>query len=142
MPLSAANEHNTSTMSAMNGNGAKSEKEQAREKEHSNSIRSVCVRLNERVQAFLEEETEDELLKKVQAQTRVALGVISAALEKYRCAYLPTSISERKLIGTVLRRYRYHIMAAKTAFACSYSSLQHWRHTPAPYHNSYRACIL
>ena len=48
------------------------------------SIRDVCLSLNERVQAFLEEEPEDELVRKVQAQTRVALGVITTALEKYR----------------------------------------------------------
>lgn len=72
-------------MSTMSANGARSEKEQAQQDEE-NSIRPVCERLNERVQTFLREETQDELLKKVQSQTRVALGVITSALERYRCA--------------------------------------------------------
>ena len=48
------------------------------------TIRPLCARLNARIEVFLEEELEDEVLKHVQSQTRVALGVITTALEKYR----------------------------------------------------------
>lgn len=55
---------------------------------HSRSISSICARLDARVNAFLETEAPTPLLKAVQEQTRVALGVISTALERYRYGVL------------------------------------------------------
>lgn len=53
------------------------------------SILPLCAKLAARVNAFLETEAETPLLKAVQEQTRVALGVISTALDRYR--YFPPS---------------------------------------------------
>lgn len=57
------------------------------------SILPVCAVLAERMFDFLETEAETEILRAVQAQTRIALGVIEEALEKYRlvCCVLPIS---------------------------------------------------
>lgn len=48
------------------------------------TILPVCAALAAKVNAFLEAEAETPLLKAVQEQTRVALGVISKTLERYR----------------------------------------------------------
>jgi FAD synthetase len=55
---------------------------------HSPSIAPICALLAARVNAFLETEAPTPLLKAVQEQTRVALGVISTALERYRYGLL------------------------------------------------------
>ncbi|TVY51437.1 putative FAD synthase [Lachnellula cervina] len=47
------------------------------------TILPICQDIAGRVNAFLDSEPETPLLRQVQAQTRVALGVISAALERY-----------------------------------------------------------
>lgn len=47
------------------------------------SIRPLCARLAARLDAFLAAEPETEMLRGVQEQTRTALGVVTAALEKY-----------------------------------------------------------
>jgi len=54
------------------------------------SIAPICHALLARVTTFLETEAATPLLKAVQEQTRIALGVIDTALEKYR--YFPCSI--------------------------------------------------
>ncbi|TVY39137.1 putative FAD synthase, partial [Lachnellula subtilissima] len=43
----------------------------------------ICQDIARRLNAFLDSEPETPLLRQVQAQTRVALGVISTALERY-----------------------------------------------------------
>lgn len=48
------------------------------------TILPICAEIAGRVNAFLESEQETPLLKQVQEQTRVALGVISTALERYK----------------------------------------------------------
>lgn len=45
---------------------------------------SVSAELALRVRAFLEREAPTQILKQVQEQTKVALGVIDDALERYR----------------------------------------------------------
>jgi len=47
------------------------------------SLEDVCRELHTKVIRFLKEETEDRVLKDVQEQTRIALGVIQEALAKY-----------------------------------------------------------
>ena len=47
------------------------------------TILPICAALAARVNAFLESDAPTPLLKAVQEQTRVALGVIDTALEKY-----------------------------------------------------------
>lgn len=49
------------------------------------SLSPICTALAARVTGFLETEQATPLLKQVQEQTRVALGVIDEALERYRC---------------------------------------------------------
>jgi FAD synthetase len=48
------------------------------------SILPKCAALAAHVKAFLETEAPSPLLKQVQEQTRIALGVIDEALKKYR----------------------------------------------------------
>jgi hypothetical protein len=50
---------------------------------HAN-ILSICTTIAERVDAFLSTEAPTPLLKQVQEQTRVALGVIDETLKRYR----------------------------------------------------------
>lgn len=47
-------------------------------------LQATCALLHERVSAFLTEETNDDLLKNVQRQTRISLKVVQDALTKYR----------------------------------------------------------
>ena len=52
---------------------------------HSNAtILPICTALAAQVEEFLETEAPTPLLKRVQEQTRIALGVIDEALKKYR----------------------------------------------------------
>jgi len=50
---------------------------------HDTSIRPLCVALATRVNAFLEAEVDTDGMRRVQEQTKVALGVIITALERY-----------------------------------------------------------
>lgn len=59
---------------------------------HDDSIRPLCIELARRVNRFLEAEAETPLLKRVQAQTEIALGVIDTALDKYRYVNWPKSL--------------------------------------------------
>lgn len=63
---------------------------------HDASIRPVCMQLAARVNAFLDEDPETPALKAVQEQTRVALGVIHAALDRYRYYASSASVLSRK----------------------------------------------
>jgi FAD synthetase len=54
------------------------------------SILPICTALATRVKEFLETEQPTTLLKQVQEQTRVALGVIDEALERYRFVNFPS----------------------------------------------------
>lgn len=85
MPLSAAADAKLNLKPAVNSNGAT-------QLEDDDTIRPLCARLNARIEAFLQDQVEDQVLKNVQSQTRVALGVITAALEKYRLV-APLSLS-------------------------------------------------
>jgi FAD synthetase len=44
----------------------------------------LCTRIHDRIAAFLAAEHVSNRVKNVQEQTRISLGVISEALEKYR----------------------------------------------------------
>jgi FAD synthetase len=54
-------------------------------------LRDVCLSLSAKVNAFLAEHPESQLLRDVQAQLRVSLKVIEEALQKYRYARAHTS---------------------------------------------------
>ena len=47
------------------------------------SLRDVCLELRDRVDAFLQKEHESPLLKGVQEQVRVSIGVVDEALKRY-----------------------------------------------------------
>lgn len=47
-------------------------------------LAEVCAEVAGKVNSFLESEVEGQVLKDVQAQTRIALGVIEECLERYR----------------------------------------------------------
>lgn len=51
---------------------------------HDESIYPTCAALAAQINNFLETEASTPLLKAVQEQTRIALGVIGTALERYR----------------------------------------------------------
>lgn len=48
------------------------------------SFRDVCLELRDKVEEFLAEEQKARLLRDVQAQVRVSIGVVEEALDKYR----------------------------------------------------------
>ncbi|KAH8819174.1 hypothetical protein F5884DRAFT_759750 [Xylogone sp. PMI_703] len=60
------------------------------------SILSVCTEIARSVHSFLEEDAPTTLLKQVQSQTRVALGVITTALERYSIEELSLSYNGGK----------------------------------------------
>lgn len=47
------------------------------------TLPEVCGELRRKVTAFLEEETDDKVLRGVQSQIRVSMGVIEEALRRY-----------------------------------------------------------
>jgi FAD synthetase len=53
---------------------------------HNATILPICAALATRVNTFLESEAPTPLLKDVQKQTKIALGVIDEALDRYRFA--------------------------------------------------------
>jgi hypothetical protein len=52
--------------------------------DHHASILPLCTGLARRISSFLNTEPSTPLLRSVQEQTRIALGVIDTALERYR----------------------------------------------------------
>jgi hypothetical protein len=47
------------------------------------TLPDICHTLRRKLDAFLDEQTEDEVLRNVQSQARVSMGVISEALQRY-----------------------------------------------------------
>jgi hypothetical protein len=76
----------------------------------------LCARIHEKIEEFLDEEFEEEGLKRVQRQTRTSLKVIEDALERYRLVhtlcYEQAAWSNDEWI--VFPRYLSPIMAGKT----------------------------
>ena len=68
--------------SFMNDNGAATSSHAQHSNGHS-SLRSICVELRNRIEAFLQEDVQTERLRKVQTQTRISLRAIEEALERY-----------------------------------------------------------
>ena len=48
------------------------------------SFPDICARIHDRISTFLTEETNEQILRNVQEQTRISLRVISDALDRYR----------------------------------------------------------
>jgi hypothetical protein len=85
------------------------------------SLQDVCLELRERVDAFLAEEPETPLLRNVQAQLRVSMGVVEEALGRYRCVFLhlclPSALNTNRsltLSRTDPNRSLSRIMGGKT----------------------------
>ena len=53
-------------------------------------LRKLCTAVHDRIEAFLQEDVPTERLRKVQAQTRISLGIIQEALDRYR-SIVPTT---------------------------------------------------
>lgn len=49
-------------------------------------FRGLCARIRNKISGFLEEKTEDEVLKSVQIQTKESLATLQEALSRYRYA--------------------------------------------------------
>jgi FAD synthetase len=47
------------------------------------SLPDICFELQAKLDAFLREQTDDQLLRKVQSQARVSMDVIQQALHRY-----------------------------------------------------------
>jgi FAD synthetase len=47
------------------------------------TLPEVCYTLRRKLNAFLDEQTDDEVLRNVQSQARVSMGVIDEALHRY-----------------------------------------------------------
>jgi FAD synthetase len=47
------------------------------------TFREICDELRHKVITFLEEQTDDEMLRNLQSQVRVSMGVIEEALRRY-----------------------------------------------------------
>ncbi|UPL02624.1 hypothetical protein LCI18_013558 [Fusarium solani-melongenae] len=48
------------------------------------SLRDKCIEIKDKVDAFLAEDPDTQILRDVQAQLRVSIGVVEEALERYR----------------------------------------------------------
>jgi FAD synthetase len=48
-------------------------------------LRDKCIEIKDKVDAFLAEDPDTQILRDVQAQLRVSIEVVEEALERYRC---------------------------------------------------------
>ena len=47
------------------------------------TLPEICFELHAKIDAFLREQTDDDVLRKVQSQVKVSMGVIREALRRY-----------------------------------------------------------
>jgi len=55
------------------------------------TLPDICYTLRRKLNAFLDEQVEDEVLRNVQSQARVSMGVIDEALQTYGWVLLPST---------------------------------------------------
>ena len=67
---------------------------------HDATILPICAALASRVNAFLASEAPTPILKQVQTQTRIALGVIDEALQRYRYFHMSPRIRKPEVRGS------------------------------------------
>ncbi|PQE13700.1 phosphoadenosine phosphosulfate reductase protein [Rutstroemia sp. NJR-2017a BVV2] len=77
------NHKENKSSASVNGGGASVEKDADAINANANTLLERCDEIAAKVNAFLEEDLDDEVLKGVQEQTRIALGVISETLDRY-----------------------------------------------------------
>ncbi|KAG9235840.1 hypothetical protein BJ875DRAFT_256374 [Amylocarpus encephaloides] len=82
----------------------------------STTIAPICAEVAAKVNAFLESEPESPLLRRVQEQTRIALGVIGEALERYSLEELSLSYNGGKdcLVLLILLLSALHTHSTKS----------------------------
>lgn len=51
------------------------------------SLRDKCLELRDKVEAFIAEEPDTQILRDVQSQVIKSIGVVDEALERYRCVW-------------------------------------------------------
>jgi hypothetical protein len=78
------NHKENKSSASVNGGGASVERDADATNANANTLLERCNEIAAKVNAFLEEDLDDEVLKSVQEQTRIALGVISETLDRYR----------------------------------------------------------
>ncbi|KAF2808323.1 adenine nucleotide alpha hydrolases-like protein [Mytilinidion resinicola] len=71
----------------------------------------VCAKIYNRINAFLEEETDSQRLQGLQKQTRISLDVISEALDRYSLSELSLSYNGGKDCLVLLILYLYGLHA-------------------------------
>ncbi|KAJ3457303.1 hypothetical protein MRS44_014444 [Fusarium solani] len=78
------------------------------------SLRDKCIEIKDKVDAFLAEDPDTQILRDVQAQLRVSIEVVEEALERYR--------SLTHFAPTDLNRSPYHTMEEKITTATNGTS--------------------
>ncbi|KAF2103295.1 adenine nucleotide alpha hydrolases-like protein [Rhizodiscina lignyota] len=99
-------------------------------------LETLCGRVHDRVAQFLEEDVQDEVLKRVQEQTRIAIRVIEEALDRYSLSQLSLSYNGGKdclvlLVLYLSALYSHHLRSSASessssevnSSSCSESSL-------------------
>lgn len=89
------------------------------------SLRDVCLAMRDKVDAFLAEEQDTPLLRSVQAQLRVSMGVVEEALAKYTCVlglYCASTANGSLMIPSIdLTRFLFRTMGEKTVSPIAYT---------------------
>lgn len=79
--------------------------------EPTDSLSALCARLHAQVSRFLEEDVQDDRLKKVQEQTRISMGVIAEALDRY--TYEIPGTKGPSSIDWKIQQRRRHVFIAR-----------------------------
>lgn len=77
------------------------------------SLRDKCLELRDKVEAFLAEEPETQLLRDVQDQVRKSIEVVDEALRKYTYVFCEIGGYGQLLTCAGRNKYRYHIMEGR-----------------------------
>lgn len=56
------------------------------------TLPDICHTLRRKLDAFLDEQTEDQVLRNVQSQARISMGIISEALRRYGWVPPPSTV--------------------------------------------------
>ena len=79
---------------------------QTKPESSADSLYSVCQKLRDKVEAFLKEDVDADILRDVQAQLRISMGVVEEALERYRYGLLSAFAICLRDMNTLLTRLR------------------------------------
>jgi len=76
-------DHSTHSNGSSNGHHAEQMIDPSSDPAQSQSLEEVCKGLHNRIESFLAEDTHDDVLVRTQKQTRIALGVIREAFDRF-----------------------------------------------------------